>query len=232
MFIAIKPKNILTIIIVFVLTSLLSLEFFKSIKANSQPKFHYTIVVDAGHGGRDDGCTGVNGTKESVINLSIAKTLKEYIESLGIRVVMTRSDGNGLYSANADNYKQSDMEKRIGIINKANPDMVISIHQNSFNDSSQKGAQVFYQEDDDVSREFAVSVQSQLLSQLEFARKESNFGDYYLLKECDYPSILVECGYLTNLEEEELLNTNDYQNKVAYAIMCGVVKYFNLCGND
>jgi len=147
-------------------------------------------------------------------------------------VVLTRADGNGLYSANADNYKQSDMEKRIEIINNVSPDMVISIHQNSFSDISQRGAQAFYQEGDERSLAFAESVQMQLKSQLDYARSACNYGDYYILKECDLPAILVECGYLTNPDEEVLLNSKEYQNKVAYSIMCGVVRYFGLCGND
>ena len=196
------------------------------------PKTTYTIVIDAGHGGRDNGCSGINGTKESSINLSISKILKSYLETLGIRVVMTRNDSNGLYSANAINYKQSDMEKRLEIINQANPDMVISIHQNSFDDHSQCGAQTFYQQNDEKSHDFADSIQHQLLSQLDNARTESNHGDYYLLKESNVSAVIVECGYLTNPQEEIKLQTTDYQNKVAYAIMCGVVKYFELCGND
>lgn len=196
------------------------------------PKRIYTIVLDSGHGGRDRGCSGKNGSVESEINLDIAKKLKVYLETLGIKVVMTRSDGNGLYEANADNYKQSDMEKRVEIINKAKPDMVISIHQNSYNDSSQRGAQVFYQEDDEVSSDFATAVQTQLIAQLPNARKEVNDGDYYILKECGLPAVLVECGYLTNKEEEALLMSDEYKSKVAYAIMCGVVKYFDLCGKE
>jgi N-acetylmuramoyl-L-alanine amidase len=110
--------------------------------------------------------------------------------------------------------------------------MVISIHQNSYSDKSQKGAQVFCREGDGLSFDFASSVQSQLLSQLPSARKEANAGDYYILNECGLPAIIVECGYLTNAEEEQLLISDDYQSKVAYSIMCGVVKYFDLCGND
>ena len=196
------------------------------------PKSIYTIVIDAGHGGRDDGCSGTNGTKESVLNLAISRTLKSYLETLGIRVVMTRSDSNGLYDSNATNFKQSDMEKRIQIINNANPDMVISIHQNSYADNTQCGAQAFYQENDERSKAFAESVQTQLVSHLDNARAEANFGDYYLLKESNVSAVLIECGYLTNPQEESKLNTVEYQNKVAYSIMCGVIKYFELCGND
>ena len=194
------------------------------------PKAVYTIVIDAGHGGRDDGCSGINGTKESGINLAIAKTLKGYIETLGIKVVMTRQDDNGLYDANATNFKVSDMEKRIEIIEDNNPDIVLSIHQNAYSDRSQYGAQVFFQESDDVSYQFAESVQSMLVNQLDSPRSGVIAGDYYLLKESNLPAVIVECGYLSNEREESLLKTEEYQQKVAYAIMCGVVKYFGLCG--
>lgn len=232
MFKVIKVKSLI-VGLAIVLTSVgLSVGIVKAVGKTDIPKKSYTIVLDSGHGGRDNGCSGKNGSVESDLNLDIAKKLKVYLETLGIRVVMTRSDGNGLYEAKADNYKQSDMERRIEIINEVSPDMVISIHQNSYNDSSQRGAQVFYQEGDDVSFRFASAVQSQLIAQLPNARSEANDGDYYILKECGLPAVLVECGYLTNEEEELLLLTEEYRSKVAYAIMCGVVKYFDLCGND
>ena len=126
----------------------------------------------------------------------------------------------------------ADMNKRVELVNKSQGDALISIHQNSFTDDTVRGAQAFYQEDDESSKLFAESVQSQLMSQLPDARKEANAGDYYLLKESNFPAIIVECGYLTNSDEESLLITEDYQNKVAYSIMCGVVKYFHLAGND
>ena len=232
MFKVFRLKPILMFIGIFMVSILLSVGIVSVVKQEKIPKPIYTIVLDAGHGGRDNGCSGAKGTIESEINLKIAKNLKTYLETLGIKVVMTRSDGNGLYQANVDNYKQSDMEKRLEIINDSCPDMVISIHQNSFNDSNQRGAQAFYQEGDEKSLAFAENVQSQLISQLPEARQECNDGDYYILKECDLPAILIECGYLTNPDEEALLNSEDYQQKVAYTIMCGVVKYFDLCGND
>lgn len=227
MFRVFRLKTVLLIFFAIVICVTLSIGLMSS-NTDNVPKSTYTIVIDAGHGGRDDGCTGVSGTKESSINLAISRSLKTFLEALGIKVIMTRYDSNGLYDSNATNYKQSDMEHRIEIIEKAKADMVISIHQNSFADSTQKGAQAFYQEGDDRSRIFAESVQSQLISQLDDARNEANFGDYYLLKECKVSAVLIECGYLTNAEEEAKLNTTEYQNRVAYAIMCGVVKYFNI----
>ena len=228
----IRFKSVVVFLVVLIVAVVMSVGIVRVGRRGEIPKPQYTIVIDAGHGGRDDGCSGVSGTKESDINLKITKTLQNYLENLGINVVLTRSDGNGLYKSNAENYKQSDMEKRIDIIEDTRPDMVISIHQNSFGDASQRGAQAFYQEGDEESIVFAESIQTQLLSQLEEARREPNKGDYYLLKECNLPAVIVECGYLTNAEDERLLRTEEYQSRVAYAIMCGVVKYFDLCGND
>lgn len=228
----IKLRPILMVVGIILASVLLSIGIVGVVSVKEIPKSVYTIVIDAGHGGRDDGCSGVNGSKESDINLKVAKSLKGFLEEVGVNVVMTRSDKNALYDADATNFKESDMKNRMKVIDSANPNMIISIHQNSFSDSEVKGAQAFYQEDKDKSKVFAESVQSQLLSQLPFAKKECNAGDYYLLKESKYPAIIVECGYLTNTEEEKLLVTDEYQNKVSYSIMCGVVKYFGLAGND
>ena len=232
MFKTIKLKSVLVALFLIITSILCSVGIVAVVESKAIPKPKYVIVIDAGHGGRDDGCKGATGTKESEINLKIAKTLKVYLETLDIKVVLTRSDGNGLYDSNATNYKASDMSKRVEIIKQAHANMVISIHCNSYSDSTQCGAQAFFQEDDEVSQKFAESIQSQLNKQLENARDFANKGDYYLLKESPATAVLVECGYLSNAEEEKLLNSTSHQNKIAYAIMCGVVEYFNLCGND
>lgn len=232
MFKVLKLRPIVISMALILVSILFSVGIVNVVSNKEIPKPLITIVLDAGHGGRDDGCSGVSGSKESVINLKITKTLEKYLKTLGLNVVLTRSDEHGLYEDDADNYKLSDMENRMKIINNANADMIISIHQNSYSDSSQRGAQVFYQEEDDVSKDFADRVQNQFISQLPNARKECIKGDYYLLKESKLPAIIVECGYLTNMDEEKLLNTEEYQQKVAYSIMCGIVSYFDLCGND
>lgn len=196
------------------------------------PPAEYVIVIDAGHGGRDDGCSGIGGLKESEVNLAIAKKLREYLVTLGLKVVMTRNDAGGLYSADAENYKKSDMAKRIEIIEKAKPHMVISIHANSYSDSSQYGAQAFFQENDARSQKFAETMQEELINILGSPRSEAIKGDYYILKESRLPAILVECGYLSNANEESLLGSEEYRSKVAYAISCGVIKYFGVCQDD
>lgn len=232
MFKIIKLKNLLIAIALIATSILCSVGIVAVVESKTIPRPKYTIVIDAGHGGRDDGSTGITGVKESDINLKITKTLKVYLETLGIKVVLTRADGNGLYDANATNFKASDMSKRIEIIDNAKADMVISIHCNSYKNSSESGAQAFYQEDDANGKKFAEDIQSQLINQLNGARSSANKGDFYILKESKTTAVLVECGFLSNPNEEKLLNSTNYQNKVAYAIMCGVVKYFELCGND
>lgn len=232
MFKIIKLKNILIAVALVVCSILCSIGIVAVVESKAIPRPKYKIVIDAGHGGRDEGSTGITGVKESDINLKIAKTLKVYLETLGIKVILTRADGNGLYDANATNFKSSDMSKRIEIINNSKADMVISIHCNSYTNSNECGAQAFYQEGDESGKKFAEDIQSQLINQLDNARSEANKGDYYILKESGTSAVLVECGFLSNPKEEKLLNSANYQNKVAYAIMCGVVKYFELCGND
>lgn len=189
----------------------------------------YTIVIDAGHGGRDVGCSGQN-SNESDINLAIAKKLKRALETGGFRVVMTRDSSDGLYESDAGNFKLSDMNKRLDIISRVRPDMLVSIHQNAFEDTTLHGAQVFYQEGDKISEAFASSMQEQLRVTLGNVRGECNSSDLYILKESGVTGVLIECGFLSNTEDERLLLSEDYQERIAYSIMCGVVRYLVTLG--
>ena len=193
--------------------------------ADTKPHY-YTIVIDPGHGGRDAGCSGVTtAVKESDINLAIAKKIKVKLEDYGFRVVLTRSGDYGLYDIDATNFKLSDMNKRVELIKNEKADMVISIHQNSFSDASLSGAQVFYQEGDSKGEVLASAINKELECGLGGVRGEHNFSDLYLLKESGVLGVLVECGYLTNIEEELCLIDEAYQEKVAYSIVAGVIRY-------
>ncbi len=225
----IKAKNIFIVLGIILVSLALSLGIVAVTEINNSPYLPYTIVLDAGHGGRDAGCSGVNtGVAESDINLAIVKKLQTLLEDFGFRVVLTRSDNNGLYDDNADNYKVSDMSRRIEIIEATNADFVVSIHQNSYPNSHAIGAQAFWQEDDENSENLAKAIQEMLVSQIPNARTEANYGDYYILKESQTHAVLVECGYLTNPDEEMLLTQDSYQEKLAYAITCGILKYFDI----
>ena len=175
-----------------------------------------TIVVDAGHGGIDGGVTGVNtGIKESEINLAVAKCLKSFLDYAGYRVVLTRSGEDSLKRG-----KLKDMEAIAVVIKKANADLVVSIHQNDYPLNSVKGAQVFYAPRGEYA-EMATIMQNALNERLQSTRKEAK-GDYYIIQCSSVPSLLIECGFLSNPTEESKLITAEYQQKVAYAIFCGI----------
>ena len=187
------------------------------------------IVIDAGHGGDDPGKIGINGTLEKDINLIIAHKLKALLESQGYEVVMTRSTGEGLYQPGAKNMKVEDMQKRCGIITDTMPVFTVSIHQNSYPEEYVKGAQVFYYGQSKEGEALAKKIQNSLVKHLdpENHRVEKANESYYLLKKTPTPTVIVECGFLSNYEEAELLNTEEYQDKVAWAVMMGIVQHLN-----
>ena len=187
------------------------------------------IVVDAGHGGDDPGKIGINGVLEKDINLTIAHKLRDLLESQGYEVIMTRTTGEGLYQPGTKNMKVEDMQKRCEIITKAMPLFTVSIHQNSYPEEYVKGAQVFYYGQSKEGKELAKKIQSSLVAHLdpENHRVEKANESYYLLKKTPTPTVIVECGFLSNSEEADLLNTNEYQDKVAWAIMMGIIEYLN-----
>ena len=228
MFITLKPKVFISFLMILALSFTITFCLFRASTTHAEPKFNYTIVVDAGHGGRDAGASGINtGVKESDLSLSISKKLQKYLVDFGFNVVMTRTTQDGLYSEKAKNFKKDDMEKREKIINKSNTDMVISIHLNAFDTISEHGAQAFFEDTNEESVNLSNSIQNQLINNLNNARKTPNKGDYYILKTRHIPCSLIECGFLSNPEEEALLTTQEYQQKVAYAIFCGIIEYYN-----
>ncbi len=192
----------------------------------SDSVLNYTIVLDAGHGGIDGGSVGAKKVTEAEINLSVTKKLETLLSGFGFNVVLTRHDSGGLYSFNASNKKQDDMKKRKAIIQNANANMVVSIHMNSYINAYEKGAQTFYLVGDDQSKLLADAIQNEMQSKLVDARKNSNHADLYILKCASVPSVVVEGGFLSNPQEEELLVSSDYQSKIAYSVFCGIVKFY------
>ncbi|MDE7158319.1 MAG: N-acetylmuramoyl-L-alanine amidase, partial [Clostridiales bacterium] len=166
-----------------------------------------TVVIDAGHGGVDGGVVGTtSGVKESDINLAVSRMLQTKFEEAGFRVVQTRSTEAGLYGSATSGYKKRDMKKRAQIITESNPVLVLSVHQNFFSLSSRRGAQVFFREDNEQSFTLACMIQTSLNSMPECVKQTSPLkGDYYILNCNDYPTVIVECGFLSNTEDEALL---------------------------
>lgn len=227
--IVLKRRNliIVTVLIIVFLTSILC---FRAINVNpvgQAGSSKIKIVLDAGHGGIDGGVYGVSsGIKESELNLKVVKKLEKYLIDAGMLVYLTRNSDAGLYGVANSSLKRKDMENRKKIIEKVKPDIVISIHMNKYSVSTRRGAQVFYNSDNQNSKILAQSVQDNFNSMEEATRECSILaGDYYIIKCTKYPSIIAECGFLSNPEEEALLLTDKYQESLAYNIFKGVASY-------
>ena len=199
---------------------------YNKIDATSSPPDKMNIVIDAGHGGIDSGCIGkTTKALESDINLSIAKKLGAMLSSLSINIIYTRSNSDGLYGTFASGHKMRDMRAREAIIKKANPNLIISIHLNSYTSAEPKGAQVFYALNSEISKELAQNLQELFAEKIPGSKHESKPGDFYILNCSSAPGILVECGFLSNPEEEAKLIQDSYQEKIAYIIACGIIGY-------
>ena len=151
-------------------------------------------------------------------------------ENYGFNVVLTRKNLNGLYSNFSTNKKKDDMLARKKIIEESNADIVVSLHMNAFPLEECRGAQVFYNPESETSKTLANSIQDIFIQSLPQARKNADTGDYYMLNCTDVPAVIVECGFISNPEEEKLLLSEDYREKVCYSILCGIVKYFGASG--
>lgn len=187
------------------------------------------VVIDSGHGGNDPGKVGVDGSLEKDINLEIAQRLKTYLEASDVEVVMTREEDKGLYSGKDSHKKMADMKNRCDLINEARPALVVSIHQNSYHQEDISGGQVFYYKDSEKGKRLAEIIQKRF----DFVLGDKNRrlakpnGNYYLLLHVKQPIVIVECGFLSNRKEAAALNTEEYQNRMAWTIHMGIMEYLN-----
>ena len=201
-----------------------------SSSARGLPLAGRLIYLDAGHGGMDPGKPGINGANEKELNLAIALKLQAYLEIGGAQVVVTRLTDEGLYTEQDQEKKRTDMQNRRDMINDSGADLMVSIHQNSFTESKYWGPQVFYQEDSEDAKRLAAEIQDQMntFTSPDNTRVIKPNDSYYILKQAQIPAVLVECGFLTNSKEEESLNDESYQKKVAWGIYAGIAAYFNI----
>lgn len=187
------------------------------------------IVVDAGHGGVDGGMAGTDGVDEKDINLSIAWKLRDALKDSGFKVIMTREGDEGLYEEGSSQKKVQDLQNRCKIIAEASPALTVSIHQNSYTDPSVCGPQVFYYSTSQEGKRLAGVLQEVLNQALSVdnGRKAKGNDSYYLLKRSEGVLNIVECGFLTNPKEAELLQEEAYQQKVADALCLGIRQYLS-----
>lgn len=188
-----------------------------------------SIVIDAGHGGIDPGKVGINDALEKDINLALALKLRDKFSQDSIRIILTRDSDTGLYSEGSTNKKAEDMQTRCKIISDASPIFTVSLHQNSYPSPEVCGAQVFYFGQSQNGKKLADMIQDSLISNVDpdNHRVAKANESYYLLKKTPTPTVIVECGFLSNPTEADLLLTDDYQNQLVDAIYNGIQNYLS-----
>ncbi len=191
------------------------------------------IILDAGHGGIDGGCSSENGVPEKGINLDIMLQLRDMLTTCGYRVEVTRDSDRSIHDDGIEgiaNQKSSDMDNRLELFNKYDNAVCLSIHQNQFTDPSYSGAQMFYSNQVKGSSALAQSLQDSFVKHIQpdNARETKLCGkELFLCYFCKNPTVMVECGFLSNPEEAALLETQEYRQKVAFTIFCGLQQYLS-----
>ena len=189
------------------------------------------IVLDAGHGGIDGGCTSAAGIPEKGINLNIVLDLRDLLEMSGYEVVLTRDTDRSIHDKGIEgiaNQKSSDMDNRLEILNAPENAVCISVHQNQFTDPKYSGAQMFYSDTDSRSESLAQMMQTQFREQLQpdNMREIKHCGkELFLCYYCKHPMVMAECGFLSNPEEAALLSSEEYQRKVAFTLYAGLMQW-------
>ncbi len=189
-----------------------------------------TVVLDPGHGGMDGGATGGGGSVEKDVNLAVALNLRDMLRMAGYQVVMTREEDISIHDPSANTVREkkvSDIHNRLKILEQHPDSLFVSIHQNKFPQSQYSGSQVFYSVNHPFSETLAQSIQQQLITQLQPDNNrvvKPMAKGTYLLEHAKTPAVVVECGFLSNWEEEAKLVTPEYQSKLAFAIFCGITQ--------
>ena len=231
MFKVIKLKRLIIVLVALILTAAVIVAVVLSARGGSaetafSPLPKKTVVIDAGHGGADPGVCGIRtGIKESELNLKTALVLGEIFLSAGYRAVQTRYDEESTVEGAFD--KTADMAARREVIKRADPDAVISIHMNKYEDASRRGVQVFYTTE--ASRELALNLQKHLNQTMNMPTLGKEFdpihGDYYIADNGEIPSVIVECAFLSNPIDESLIVSPDYRLRLASEIQIAVARY-------
>ena len=225
-----KKVLIILLTVVFTFVSCLGINYilYDVVQISSNATHNrVNLVIDAGHGGLDAGTIGIDGTKEKDINLSIALILYDFAMVSGIPCFLVR-DGDYLVYGETDDKSRSDLYNRLDYINSIDNSILISIHQNHFEDEKECGMQVWYSPNDEKSKIIADNIlnvtKANLQSDNTRLNKRSD-SSYYLLYKAQSPSVMVECGFMSNSEENEKLKNTRYQKQIAYSILLGFSQF-------
>ena len=197
----------------------------------STPVSGKVIILDAGHGTPDEGAESNNGTTEAQINLKITLKVQNLLEQSGCTVILTRSDDNGIYDLDKDTLREkkvSDIKNRVKIGNESSADIFVSIHLNKISESQYYGWQCFYKNNDEKSKNLANNLQNSLNESIDKInnRVALPIQKIYIVEHVEIPISIVECGFLSNPEEEEQLQSDEYQDRLAWGIYNGITNYF------
>ena len=226
-------SSVVKLCIMFMCAGISAGAAYKSVCGVSRSAFsvndRLTVICDAGHGAPDGGAVGVNGVLEKDINLAIVLKLREVLEGKGINVILTREGDSGLHSGTGTirEMKLEDMHRRRDIMNGSNADLFISVHMNSFTGNAE-GVHVFYDKTHDQSKELAQKINDTVCKTTGARAHDVSeaASSLYLMKNTPLPAVLVECGFISNAHEAELLADEQYQSKLAWAIGKAVAEYF------
>lgn len=231
----ILPKKrmllIVTCVFVSIFTYLLGTNNNKTIQTVSLPVTGKVVILDAGHGGEDQGAQSQNGTTEANTNLQIALKVQQLLEQAGCTVILTRSDENAIYDESAKTLKEkkvSDIKNRVKIGNESSADIFVSIHLNKIPQKQYYGWQTFYKDGNEQGKKLATCIQNNLNEsiQKENHRVPLKIDNVYIIKNVEIPTAIVECGFLSNEQEEKELLTDEYQTRLAWGIYTGITNYF------
>lgn len=216
--------------IAVVLTPVLVLRYYRAQETLSVPLLYRVVAVDPGHGGVDPGALGREGVHEKDIVLNIGLKLRSLLQSAGAIVVMTRDTDTDLSDEALGNQysrrKRQDLERRVELIDASGAELLVSIHVNSIASERWSGGQAFYQEGSEAAKSLAGHIQAAMKEVLKNTSRQETTGDYYIMRETKTVTSLVEVGFISNNNERQLLMQADYQDKVAWAIYVGILRYF------
>lgn len=204
---------------------------YKYITVSASYKNRNTVILDAGHGGFDGGAVASDGTVEKDINLKITLAVAKFLRQSGFNVVLTRENDvstDDVETEKISTRKKSDLKNRLNLMKDYKDAVFVSIHLNKFTTSAANGSQVFYSRSEE-SKRLGDCIQKSIVAKLQPENTRVNklaTSSTYLLYNATVPSVLVECGFLSNKAELEKLKDKDYQNKMAFSIYCGILEYF------
>ena len=230
-----RKKVEIILFAVIAITTMLSMKAIdntnKVEETMATPATGKVVILDAGHGGEDGGAISSDGTTEAELNLQITLKVQQLLEQNGTTVILTRSDENAIYNLDAKTLRQkkvSDTKNRVKIGNESSADIFVSIHLNKIPQQQYYGWQCFYKNKNEQSEKLANCLQNNLNEaiQKENKRLAMKINDIYIVKNVEIPLSIVECGFLSNPQEEQELQQEKYQSRLAWGIYTGICDYF------